>query len=826
MRDRSSRRTFVRSAGGASLVSLAGGSGLAKSRSFPASIFRSPHASLSEKRAAEELQLHIEKMTGSRMRIDVSDQLPATRAVIAVGKSVLTDQLAITPPVGEACLLRTVGETLVVAGGQARGTMYGVSVLLEKLGCRWFTPDVARIPALRAFPSLELNELHSPAFSYREVFFTEGQGREWSARNRLNGHFHLLDASVGGRIEYKPFAHSFYDLVPPDRYFDSHPEYFAYVRGKRRKELAQLCLTNEDVVSLAVQQTRNWLTENPDISIVSVSQNDGGGWCECGPCSQVIREEGGAAAGLAVRFVNRVAGQLAVSHPGRIVDMVAYQDTADAPLLARPLANVQIRLCPIDACQAHSYEACVYNRALYDRVQKWSRIAPRLIVWQYSVNFSHFLMPFPNYDSLISDIPKFRRAGISGMFIEGAVSEGGGGDDAELRSYLAARLLWNPKVSAATEIHEFLEAVYGPAAKPLQNYFDLRQHEVRKGQHLWMDQNVEAGYLTDGLLREGRALLLSASQRATGDGAQRRIARHLLSLDYVTAIRSRRCVFQGGFYGPRDPAVADSAAKKLVQAATGLGVTHLREGYPIQQQVRDWGDVAARYAGVVITNGAITNGAISATVIPELGGRIIALGRANVLRVADPGELGYPHAGGIHAGLYEGSSRQPVTVAWGGAEAAADGVVVRGATAAGHQIEVYIRFEQDAMSLRVAVTSGSEINGRLVVAVRAEFTCGGAGNAALSYLGRAQELAGDGRVILYEKELPGGEWSLASGLPQFRLMNRFRVQEVARCEAGWSRRNSNGLNVVMTLVSPEVDLGRGAKLSLTSLYALSETSRA
>ena len=526
---RSSRRAFVRSIAGASFLSLADKSGIAKGSiplavrgKQPYSIFLATEASPSEQWAAEELRRHIEQMTGIRLRIDTGNGVPASRRAIAIGRSALTEQCGIEPPEGESCLLKTVGETVIVAGGRQRGTMYGVSIFLEKLGCRWFTADVARIPHVDELWLPELDEVHGPAFEYREVFFTEAQGREWSARNRLNGHFHQLDESVGGKIVYMPFAHSFYDLVPPDRYFENHPEYFALVHGRRRREHAQLCLTNAEVLRLAVEQVEQWLAAHPDVSIVSVSQNDGGAWCECEPCRQVIQEEGGAVSGLALRFVNQVAERLAASHPGKMVDMLAYQDTADPPSMVRPLSNVQIRLCPIDACQAHSYRTCVYNRPIRERLEQWSRIAPKLHIWQYSINFSHYLAPFPNYDELISDIPMLQRAGVSGLFIEGAVSEGGGGDDAELRSYLAARLLWKPDLDAAAEIREFLDAVYGPAAPLMWNYFVLRQHEVRRGQHLWIDQNVDAPYLTRDFLKtwaRAAAACLARSRHSSGAAA-------------------------------------------------------------------------------------------------------------------------------------------------------------------------------------------------------------------------------------------------------------------------------------------------------------------
>ncbi len=487
-RSKGSRRTFFRSIAGASLLSFAGDKGSAKDSlplaapgKQPYSIFLSSEASPSERWAAEELRRHIEQMTGSQLRIDTGASVLASPRAIAIGRSALTDQLGIQPPEGESCVLKTAGETVVIAGGRRRGTMYGVSIFLEKLGCRWFTPDVTRIPHIESLRLPEMNEIHTPGFEYREVFFTEAQGKEWSARNRLNGNFHQLDASVGGKVVYMPWAHSFYDLVTPDRYFESHPEYFALVDGRRQRDGAQLCLTNPEVLRVAVEQLDQWLVGRSDVSIVSVSQNDTGGWCECDPCRQVIKEEGGAVSGLALRFVNQVAERVGASYPGKTFDMLAYQDTADPPSRRTPAQQRPDSFMPDGRLPgAFVSNVRIQPDDFASGSEQWSRIAPQAYLWQYCINFSHVLAPFPNYDELISDIPSFRRAGVSGLFIEGAASKGGGSDDAELRSYLAARLLWKPDLDAVREIREFLNAVYGPAA-PISVGFISRSGNKRFG---------------------------------------------------------------------------------------------------------------------------------------------------------------------------------------------------------------------------------------------------------------------------------------------------------------------------------------------------------
>ena len=228
----------------------------------------------------------------------------------------------------------------------------------------------------------------------------------------------------------------------------------------------------------------------------------------------MIKEEGGAVSGLALRFVNQVAERL-----GRFA---SRQDWSTCWRIRTPRTlrrwcgrwpTCRYACARLTRARPIRIEPALYNRRFRERLEQWSRIAPKLLIWQYSVNFSHYLAPFPNYDELISDIPMFQRAGVSGLFIEGAVSEGGGGDDAELRSYLAARLLWKPDIDAEAEIRGFLDAVYGPAAPQMWKYFVLRQHEIRRGQHLWIDQNLDAPYLTRDFLKHGRALLERASAK-------------------------------------------------------------------------------------------------------------------------------------------------------------------------------------------------------------------------------------------------------------------------------------------------------------------------
>jgi hypothetical protein len=57
------------------------------------------------------------------------------------------------------------------------------------------------------------------------------------------------DERIPGIVIY-PFVHTFAAIIPTEKYFESHPEYFGLVKGKRQGGMigGQLCLTNPEAL--------------------------------------------------------------------------------------------------------------------------------------------------------------------------------------------------------------------------------------------------------------------------------------------------------------------------------------------------------------------------------------------------------------------------------------------------------------------------------------------------------------------------------------------------------------------------------------------------
>ena len=792
------------------------------------SICISSEASPSERRAAEELQRFLEEISGARLPI-VTDAAAVSGDVVLVGKSDALDRLGLNIPFEdlgpEGFALRTAGRHLVIAGGRLRGTMYGVYAFLEKLGCRWFAPDASRIPKMSRVTIASLNETQKPAFEYREPYFTEAWDKDWAARNKTNGAFTRLDESTGGKVQYYPFVHSFYEMIPPSQYFREHPEYFSLIDGRRRTERGQLCLTNPDVLRVGVASVLRWVAAHPEATIYSVSQNDWTGWCECDRCRRVEEEEGGVHSGPLLRYVNALAAEIEKKHPDKLIDTLAYWYTEAPPSQVRPRRNVRIRLCPIGACDAHAYEQCDRNAYFMRNLKAWSQVTNQLYIWHYNTNFSHYLLPFPDFDELAADIPMYRRYGVVGLFLEGAYPPGGGAENAELRSYVMARLLWDTNANVDQAIEEFMEGYYGRAAKKMRAYFDLLHRQVRfkpngLGHHLWIYQQPGAPYLDRDFLRKARGLVGEAIGIAGDDSTRQHVRKVELSLEYVELSQAKQFHINQALYGPSDIAALKARFETFVKDARSFGIQSIHEGRDLKDDEEEFSKRIKPYS--VLT---MENSALRVVLAPDLNARVLYLTDIrtgqNLLREADPGERGYPDLGGLGLFVFPDYHARACETTWKVLASSASEVTLSGTCPNGLNLRRTIRLKgnEPVLQTETRVENGGRDALPVALQARAEYSAGLPEDPRLSLSFTRQDgeavdrtlfsagVETSGSETYLAEDRPAGEWRAFHRQAPLKFVNHFEKDGVARCAMNWSVRGENRLSLV--LWSPQRTLAPG-----------------
>jgi uncharacterized protein DUF4838/glycosyl hydrolase family 67 len=534
-------------------------------------------AAAPEKLGARELADHLERMTGRRAAVVVESEPLPERALI-VGPCLALASLGVRLDrelLGEeGFLLKSVRGRLVVAGPGSRGTLYACVTLLEKLGVRWYTPRVTRVPKRQTIDLEGFDDVEVPDFEYRDVGFAEAFERGFAYHNRLNGFSQQLDAETGGKWIYRPFVHSFDELVPRSL-FAEHPDYFPFDGEKRIDGYVQRCLSNPDVLKIATATVLRWIAEHPEARIFSVSQNDTYNECKCPECRKLVTKYD-TWSGLYLWFVNQVAEAVGKEHPGVLIDTLAYQFTETPPKGIAPLKNVRVRLCPIGCCASHPYENCDAKPtvAFLTNLRLWAGLTDTLYVWHYATDFSHYLMPFPDFDEFPAELKLYRASGVKGVYFEGDYSAGGGGSDAELRSWVMAHLLFDVHADVGALVDDWMSGVYGRAAKPMRDWFDLLHAAARTpDRHLFIYDPPEKLFTRE-LLEAGERLFDAAARAAQDDPlASAAVAKARLGIRYVRIVED-----------PKPSPDFDSFVADLRR----FGVTQVAEGRTVDAFEAEW----------------------------------------------------------------------------------------------------------------------------------------------------------------------------------------------------------------------------------------------
>ena len=541
---------------------------------------------------AEELQYFLQQMTGVELPIS-SDQNPLGTHEIILGRNAHLKHIGVDikfDSLGdEGYHIKTKGNYLVIAGGDLRGTIYGVYGLLEDyLGCRWFTPTISRIPKHPHLLVPSIDEIKVPALEYREPFVVDCQDGDWCARNRMNSSAASLDKRHGGKVRFGSslFVHTFNKLMPPEKYFDQHPEYYSEVNGIRIKDRTQLCCTNADVIRICTEELAKHMRQDPDAFVYSLSQNDWANYCECKNC-QSLAEQEGSQMGPLLQLVNTAAKSLKTEFPNKAIETLAYQWSRKPPKSMRPRENVIVRLCSIECCFMHPLATCSEkaNREFVRDLRDWAKIANRLWIWNYATSFNHYLSPFPNLRVRDDNIRLFLANNVTGVF-EQDVYNTRNGEMSPLSGYLNAKMLWDPNYDEDTAINDFLEGVYGKAAQPIRQYLDLLHDKVEQ-ENLHATITVgprTARYLTDDIMQQAGQLWDQAEAAVSDSPAeleQVKIAR--LSYDYAALEKQRGAGGLGEFVVDHHKMTAKTRpeyiqqVKRFFETARSSNVTRIDE---------------------------------------------------------------------------------------------------------------------------------------------------------------------------------------------------------------------------------------------------------
>ena len=471
-----------------------------------------------EQYAACELQYWLREVSGAEIPIvGLEEGVPGKRLI--VGHNSLLQGEERPDSRDDAFTWRSQDGDIFFWGGSKRGTLYSVySFLEEELGCRWYSSAVSVAPKRDRWRFGKLDHHEEPGLLIRDNCVLDVRTNPaFSARMR-NNFIRVPSRTPGQTVEGSAEGywgvHALGYHVSSARYFATHPEYFSLRDGVRQSGYAQPCLSNPDVLAITIESLRKVMRDEPDYLIYSVEQCDNQLYCECPEC-QALAEQYGGQSGVMLWFVNQVADAVKKEFPDKFVGTFAYQYTRHAPKDIVPRENVVVRLCSIECCMLHEYDACERNLDFEQDLHDWAAIAPHLYIWDYVTDFSQYCLPVANWKTLKPHIQDYRDSHAIGILEEGDYQTVSC-ELRELRSWLISKLLWNPDADVDALVRDFTDGYYGPAGRHVREYLDLEERILRRpGIHAPCYISVADSMYTEEYLREGRRIFAEA-QKAVG----------------------------------------------------------------------------------------------------------------------------------------------------------------------------------------------------------------------------------------------------------------------------------------------------------------------
>ncbi len=579
-----------------------------------------------ERTAAADLTNHLAKITGGRFSVVAEKSFTRAQGLyVGATRFAAKNGIDVAALGEENVRLKSVGKSLVLAGGK-RGVLYAVSVFLEdSLGCRWFAPDCATMPTSGKIRVAKLDRTVAPAFEFRSVDY--GMVRsdenvpkadrrahaEYATHLRLNGYYNTKDEDLGGFFpigKTHELTDTFFAAVPPKDYFKDHPEYYSLVAGERRAK--QLCLTNPDVLRLATEWIEKRIADNPQSRVFSMAQEDGGGACQCDKC-KALGEKTGGIAGPILAFVNAIAERVAKKHPDVRILTDAYYYSFNAPKNLKAHPNVIVCLATWGHRPMQPLEKV--DPVFCDNLAAWAERCDNLYIYDYDTRFDNYMTMYANWFVRAPNIRLFKKHGVKGIFQQSCPYPQG--ELNALRAYLSGRLLWNPALDQDALVKEFCDAYYGAAGAYVVKYMKTVDDVLVRTKELPDDvfhaacAELERGAsaVADDPVRLKRlnAVRLSALARKLA------LARNNARKGYVE--KDGRIVSEN----PEVAAATERDVRLFARLAKELNITYMGEG---GNDARVDGFLSSMPRALDLEIVRMTNEVLDVQILPGFGGRI------------------------------------------------------------------------------------------------------------------------------------------------------------------------------------------------------------
>lgn len=487
--------------------------------------------------AANDLALHLQKISNGPFSVLDS---PAAKPQIRIGTRHhprLNTQFSHLQT-RDSFSIRTETDSsgqshIFLVGSDSTATAFAIYTFLEDLGCRWFMPGTYGeiIPQTERLVWSVNARSEKPDFRFRQIWWAYGGPKEtaqefeiWKLRNKVNF----------PKVQH---GHNLTNTVPPEKYFATHPEYYALVNGER--QTTQLCTSNPTVIRLVIDRINQFFDENPDFEAYSLCPDDNTNFCECENCRAL--DAGGldknypgkpVVTDRYIQFLNQVARGIQPRHPGKKVATYAYVNYSTPPVREKVDPNVVVFFTSSVYCSAHGIGDlhCASRQEMKQALAGWVATGAPVYIYDYDPTPYNAELPWPLFGARQREMSDYLTLGIQGFSFESHNSWA----TLSPNFYIAAKTMWNSRQNLPDLLTDFTEKFFGDAHPAMTEYYLTLESMLKNAtEKVEWGQSGYPRIFTSGELKKCRDALNLALKQAESTPAWDRVLIVSLGFEYL-----------------------------------------------------------------------------------------------------------------------------------------------------------------------------------------------------------------------------------------------------------------------------------------------------
>lgn len=459
--------------------------------------------------AARELRHWLEAITGRAHPVYHEKGHPETAKIIlgTTGPEEYCER-----PAADDCDVFRKGRDIYIAGRRESGVITGVFQLLERntdiIFPRPNFPGEAKFTPNPALVFTDADFKIRPTWDNRS--FGLGHDRLsnlWQRRNYINsGRWANNGVQVAETVEYFPVSSLVYEfgrLVSNEKYFESHPEYFAEIESKRTKYGSwgpQLCYTSEGGRQAFVRELFARLEKDltPAVKMIHLAFADSGALCSCRTCRAPIQLPDGTSLAYedpAYRstqyylYVNKIVEDVKRRYPLLGIETLGYIAPARPPKV-KIHPELHVVWCPYPKNDANDLRhPKTVNVKWAERSHVWPSICSRLGIYEYWGDAMCF--PRAVATAAAENLRLWNSLGVHEWIYTEAPCDtrrdkpsvdaaAGAWDVSAMELWTLTRLMLDSTLDPVKLRREYLRRTYGPAASAMREYYETVQGEWLK----------------------------------------------------------------------------------------------------------------------------------------------------------------------------------------------------------------------------------------------------------------------------------------------------------------------------------------------------------